>query len=103
MAIRIRRAETGDLAALAGFGLALAHAHVDLDDRRFVVPAGGVRAFLEGVALAGIQLLRRTRERMKLDEARPDGASQPCHSAAQAAREVLEMKLNLQFSLSFNG
>jgi ribosomal protein S18 acetylase RimI-like enzyme len=47
MAIQIRSAEARDLRAIAGFALALAHEHVELDDRRFVVPDGGAQAFLE--------------------------------------------------------
>lgn len=47
MAIRIRPAEVRDLATLAEFALALAHIHVQVDDRRFVIPDGGVQAFLE--------------------------------------------------------
>ena len=47
MNVRIRHAEARDLMDLARFGLALARAHVGLDDRRFVVPDGGAQAFLE--------------------------------------------------------
>jgi ribosomal protein S18 acetylase RimI-like enzyme len=45
--IRIRPVEPRDVPALAEFALALAHAHVELDNRRFVVPDGGINAFLE--------------------------------------------------------
>jgi ribosomal protein S18 acetylase RimI-like enzyme len=47
MATRIRPAEARDLPALAEFVLALARVHVELDDRRFVIPDGGARTFLE--------------------------------------------------------
>ena len=47
MTIRIRTAQDSDIAALAEFGLALANVHVEIDDRRFVLPDGGIRAFLE--------------------------------------------------------
>jgi GNAT superfamily N-acetyltransferase len=46
MGIRIRPAEASDLPALGAFALALAHAHVAIDHRRFVEPDGGVEAFL---------------------------------------------------------
>src|SRR6185369_14387887 len=47
MTIRIRPVEPRDLPTLAEFAIALANAHVELDNRRFVVPDGGVNAFLE--------------------------------------------------------
>jgi ribosomal protein S18 acetylase RimI-like enzyme len=47
MATRIRPAALGDLATLARFGLALAHVHVALDDRRFRAPGRGLQAYLE--------------------------------------------------------
>jgi GNAT superfamily N-acetyltransferase len=47
MAIRIRPAEVGDVPTLAAFAVALAHVHLELDTRRFVVPAGGLSAFVE--------------------------------------------------------
>lgn len=47
MTIQIRSAEVRDLNALAEFGLALANVHVEIDNRRFVVPSGGVHAFFE--------------------------------------------------------
>jgi ribosomal protein S18 acetylase RimI-like enzyme len=47
MAMRIRPADTRDLSALAEFGLALAHSHVALDDRRFMAPKGGIQAYVE--------------------------------------------------------
>jgi ribosomal protein S18 acetylase RimI-like enzyme len=47
MAIRIRPAEIRDLATLAHFALALADVHVQVDDRRFVVPDGGEHAFFQ--------------------------------------------------------
>lgn len=36
--IRIRRADAGDLPALAAFGVRLAELHVSFDDRRFIAP-----------------------------------------------------------------
>jgi len=45
--IRIRTAQDSDIAALAEFGLTLANLHVEIDDRRFVLPEGGIHAFLE--------------------------------------------------------
>ena len=45
MTIRIRQAEAGDLAILAGFGLALGQVHVAFDSRRFLVPEGGAQAW----------------------------------------------------------
>ncbi len=47
MTIRIRTAKDSDIAALAEFGLALATVHVEIDDRRFVLPEGGIHAFVE--------------------------------------------------------
>ena len=47
MAIRIRPAEISDLAMLSHFALELAHIHVQVDDRRFVVPDGGEHAFFQ--------------------------------------------------------
>jgi ribosomal protein S18 acetylase RimI-like enzyme len=45
--IRIRTAQDSDIAALAEFGLALARLHVEIDERRFVLPRGGIDAFVE--------------------------------------------------------
>jgi ribosomal protein S18 acetylase RimI-like enzyme len=45
--IRIRTAKDSDIAALAEFGLALANVHVEIDDRRFVLPERGIHAFFE--------------------------------------------------------
>ena len=47
MTIRIRTAQDSDIGALAEFGLALANLHIEIDDRRFVLPEGGIHAFLE--------------------------------------------------------
>ena len=47
MTIRIRAAQDSDIRALAEFGLALANVHIEIDGRRFVLPQGGIRAFLE--------------------------------------------------------
>jgi len=47
MNIRIRTAQACDIAALAEFGLALAQLHVEIDNRRFVLPNDGIRAFIE--------------------------------------------------------
>ena len=47
MTIRIRPAEARDLPAVAEFGLALAQMHARLDHKRFVVPDGGARAYLD--------------------------------------------------------
>ena len=47
MPIQIRRAESTDLPVLAAFALALAEVHVEVDDRRFVVPNGNEQAFLD--------------------------------------------------------
>jgi len=45
--IRIRTAQDSDIAVLAEFGLALANVHLEIDDRRFVLPKGGIHAFVE--------------------------------------------------------
>ena len=47
MTIRIRTAQDSDIGALAEFGLALANLHIEIDDRRFVLPEGGIHAFIE--------------------------------------------------------
>jgi len=47
MPIRIRPAEARDLPALAAFGLELARVYVEFDRRRFVIPEGGLHAFVE--------------------------------------------------------
>jgi ribosomal protein S18 acetylase RimI-like enzyme len=47
MAIRIRPAEIRDLPTLSDFARALAHIHIQIDDRRFVVPDGSEHAFFQ--------------------------------------------------------